>query len=325
MPLHAPLAATLRDAGIAVEHDAPLHRRVWWRVGGPADGYAELHTLAQLQAAQAAATAHGVPIFVLGNGSNLLVSDEGVRGLVVRLAGELADVQADDGLLRVGAGLRNTVLLARAAKHGWTGLGPLAGIPGTVGGAVKMNAGSTLGEVSDVLVAVDVVTPDGAHHTLSAGDLQLGYRSCTLPSGAIVAQATFRLTAEDPEAHEARLRAFLDRRKATQPLDQPSCGSTFRNPPGDAAGRLIEAAGLKGFAIGGAMISPKHANFIVNTGDATASDIRAVLEHARWTVREQFGVDLHPEVVVVGAFPEAPGRAGPTQPPAGASTNTSTR
>jgi UDP-N-acetylmuramate dehydrogenase len=302
MPLHAPLAATLADAGIVVEHDAPLHRRVWWRVGGPADGFADLHTVEQLQAAQRAASAHDVPVFVLGNGSNLLVSDAGVRGLVVRLGGALAEVEAGDGHLRVGAGMKNTVLLTRAARHGWTGLGPLAGIPGTVGGAVRMNAGSTLGEVSDVLVAVEVVTPDGARLMLPAEALQLGYRSCALPPGAIVSQATFRLTEEDPEAHEARLRAFLDRRKATQPLDQPSCGSTFRNPPGDAAGRLIEAAGLKGFAIGGAMISPKHANFIVNTGDATAADIRAVLEHARWTVRERFGVDLHAEVVFLGAF-----------------------
>jgi UDP-N-acetylmuramate dehydrogenase len=303
MPLHAPLAATLADAGIAVEHDAPLHRRVWWRVGGPADGYAEIHTVAHLQAAQRAASAHGVPVFLLGNGSNLLVSDEGVRGLVLRLGGELAEVEPTEGHLWVGGGMKNTVLLTRAARHGWTGLGPLARIPGTVGGAVRMNAGSTLGEVSDVLVAVEVVTADGARLTLSAEDLKLGYRSSTLPDGAIVARACFRLTDEDPDAHEARLRAFLDRRKATQPLDQPSCGSTFRNPPGDAAGRLIEAAGLKGFAIGGAMISPKHANFIVNTGDATAADIRGVLEHARWTVRERFGVDLHAEVVFLGEFP----------------------
>jgi UDP-N-acetylmuramate dehydrogenase len=312
MPLHAPLAAALAESGIAVEHDAPLHRRVWWRVGGPADGYAELQTMEQLQATQRAASAHGVPVFVLGNGSNLLVSDAGVRGLVVRLGGELAEVEANGGELRVGAGMKNAVLLARAARHGWTGLGPLAGIPGTVGGAVRMNAGSTLGEVSDVLVAVEVVTPDGARVTLPAGDLALGYRTCALPPGAIVARATFRLTAEEPDAHEARLRAFLDRRKATQPLDQPSCGSTFRNPPGDAAGRLIEAAGLKGFAIGGAMISPKHANFIVNTGDATAADIRAVLEHARASVRERFGVDLHAEVVFLGDFGAAPAAPGLT-------------
>lgn len=304
MALPAAAAEALRDAGVPFEEDAPLARRVWWRVGGPADAIIEARTADDLRAASAIAAAHGLPLHALGNGSNLLVADDGVAGLVVHL-GALDGAELDrDGLLRVGAGLRDAVLLARAAKQGWAGLDAFAGIPGTVGGAVRMNAGSTLGEISDSLVDVDVVLPGGAGATLPASDLDLGYRRCRLPPGAIVTSARLRLA--DPAtfgAGQARIQAFLAHRKATQPLDLPSCGSTFRNPPGDHAGRLIEAAGLKGFTIGGAQISPKHANFVVNLGHATAADITAVILHARDTVLHRFGVELRPEVEALGRGP----------------------
>jgi UDP-N-acetylmuramate dehydrogenase len=304
MPLPAAAAAALREVGVPFEEDAPLARRVWWRVGGPADALIEARSTADVAAAAAVAAAHGLPLHVLGNGSNLLVSDDGVAGLVLHL-GALDHARLDaDQLLSVGAGLRDAVLLARAAKHGWAGLDALAGIPGTVGGAVRMNAGSSLGELGDTLVDVDVVLPGGAAATLPAAALDLGYRRCQLPPGAVVTAARLRLA--DPatfDAGQERVRAFLALRKATQPLDLPSCGSTFRNPPGDYAGRLIEAAGLKGFTVGGAQVSPKHANFVVNLGDATAADIAAVIRRARDVVADRFGVTLRPEVEALGRGP----------------------
>jgi UDP-N-acetylmuramate dehydrogenase len=304
MPLPAAAAAALREVGVPFEEDTPLARRVWWRVGGPADALIEARSTADVAAAAAVAAAHGLALHVLGNGSNLLVSDDGVAGLVLHL-GALDHARLDaDQLLSVGAGLRDAVLLARAAKHGWAGLDALAGIPGTVGGAVRMNAGSSLGELGDTLVDVDVVLPGGAAATLPAAALDLGYRRCQLPPGAVVTAARLRLA--DPatfDAGQERVRAFLALRKATQPLDLPSCGSTFRNPPGDYAGRLIEAAGLKGFTVGGAQVSPKHANFVVNLGDATAADIAAVIRRARDVVADRFGVTLRPEVEALGRGP----------------------
>lgn len=304
MPLAAPLLADLRDAGLDAEVDAPLARRAWWRVGGPADGLVRVETLDQLVAVQRLAHRHTTPVFVLGNGSNILISDRGVRGLVVVLAGALADSEVLDpgppARLRLGGGLKLTVLLARAERQGWAGLACFAGIPGTVGGAVRMNAGANLGETSDVLRAVTAVLASGEVAHLPAEGLAMAYRTCALPPGAIVAFAEVEGAPVDADEERARMRAFLDKRKATQPLDLPSCGSTFRNPPGDFAGRLIEAAGLKGHRVGGAQISPKHANFVVNLGDATAADIAAVIAHAQAEVAARFGVSLEREVHLVG-------------------------
>ena len=293
---------TIRETDAEVLLDAPLARRVWWRVGGPADALVTVTSTATL--AKVVRTAHdaGVPVVALGNGSNVLVHDAGIRGIVVVLDGDLAEVTAipDSFDLWAGAGLRLTVLLARAKRKGWTGLECFAGIPGTVGGAVRMNAGSTLGETKDALVSAEVVGPDGAVRLLSRDQLAMSYRTTRLPEGAIVTRARLHTTGADPQASEARTKAFLEHRKATQPLDLPSCGSTFRNPPGDAAGRLIEAAGLKGFTVGGAQVSPKHANFVVNLGDATADDIRKVIAHVITTVAAVHGVTLEREVLYLG-------------------------
>jgi UDP-N-acetylmuramate dehydrogenase len=302
------LIRALHDTGAHVEVDAPLAKRVWWRVGGPADALVEVQELGQLCAVRALAHAADAPVFVLGNGSNLLVADAGIRGIVVRLEGALTH-SVDEGprapgepagVLRCGAGLKNNVLLGRAAKHRWAGLDPLAGIPGTIGGAVRMNAGSAMGEIKDILIDVELVLPDGRLVRLGLDELGMRYRHCDLPPNAIVATARLRYGAVPWEESEARVRAFLDKRKATQPLDQPSCGSTFRNPPGDAAGRLIEAAGLKGARIGGAEVSTKHANFLLNTGDATAADIRALIHHVMARVEAHAGVRLVPEVEIAG-------------------------
>ncbi len=301
MGLSSMVTSALGEAGLRFEADVPLGKRTYWRVGGPADALVFAGDLGELCAVQRIAAAHGVPLFPLGAASNLLVSDAGVRGIVVVLDRELADVALEQGDIAAGAGTRLTVLLARAKKHGWTGLEWAAGIPGTVGGAVRMNAGSVLGECKDTLVDV-VVAVGGEARTLTPSDLNMSYRTTHLPDGAVVAIARFRPTGADAVASDARVTEFLAKRKATQPLDLPSCGSTFRNPPGDAAGRLIEASGLKGFAIGGAEVSTKHANFVVNVGGATATDIRRVIEHVEDTVFATHGVHLEREVIYAGAW-----------------------
>ena len=290
----------LQEAGVEVQLDAPLLKRTWWRAGGPADGLVQCPDLPTLQAVRRIATHTGCPLFVLGNASNLLISDAGVRGLVIRLSHDLAQIQPTPGALKLGGGVKMVVLIGRMLRHQWTGLEFMAGIPGTIGGAVRMNAGTGMGEVVDALIEVQLVLADGQLQVQSASSLDMSYRTAHLPTGSIVATATFRLTEEDPAESRARIDAHLARRRATQPVDQPSCGSTFRNPPGHHAGQLVEAAGLKGFQIGGALVSPLHANFIVNTGEATAADIRQVIEHVQRTVLEQTGVPLQREVHFAG-------------------------
>lgn len=299
MPLAPAVADALTALGLPFESDVPLAKRTWWRVGGPADAVVTVTDPWALAALLKLGADTGTPVVPLGNASNLLVSDKGIRGIVVVLAGGLADVTVDGDVLSCGGGLKLTVLLARAGKFKWPGLDPLAGIPGTVGGAVRTNAGTSLGELSDLLVDVEVALPDGTLRTLPKAELDMGYRRCTLPPGAVVTRTRLKLSG-DWETSERRMREHLDRRKATQPLDQPSCGSTFRNPPGDTAGRLIEAAGLKGHTIGGAQVSEKHANFLVNLGTATAADLDALIRHVQATVHHKFGVMLEPEVFRVG-------------------------
>ncbi len=289
----------LAEAGCAVTRDRPLHKLAYWRVGGPAEAWVEVGTLEQLVAVQRT----GLPVTVLGNGSNALIHDEGIQGLVVRLVSDLAGWRLDGTRARVGAGLRLNVLLARLDRAGLAGGEPFAGIPGTVGGAVVMNAGSLLGETAELVERVTVVLSGGEVLELAPDDLAFAYRHAVLPPGAVVAWAHLVFTDQDVAERLARRQAFLARRKATQPLDKPSCGSTFTNPPGDHAARLIDVSGLKGTRRGGAEISRKHANFIVNHGDATAEDIRWLIAHARVVVREQHGVWLTPEVKLLGPWP----------------------
>jgi UDP-N-acetylmuramate dehydrogenase len=294
----------LRELGLEPRADVPLASLGYWRVGGPADLFLVVEDSDQLAAVLGAAA--DVPVTVLGNGSNLLVSDRGIRGLTLRLGGRFKDsdtgTDGDGPWVEAGAGLMNTVLLARLARLGWGGLAALAGVPGTIGGAIRMNAGTHLGEIGERVLHVDVVLTDGGSRRLEPSDLGFAYRWAQLPSGAIVTGARLRAL-DDPEAVTAEreaVRSHLARRRATQPLDKPSCGSVFRNPTGDAAGRLIEVAGLKGCRRGGAMISDVHANFIINTGDATAEDVRWLVQHARDTVYTTAGIRLEPEVHAVG-------------------------
>jgi len=304
MSLPDSLVSDLQDAGLKLVLDAPLARRTWWQVGGPADGFVKVGSVPEVQAVVAACARARVPLFVLGNGTNLLISDQGIRGVVLQLARGLARAEALPGteppVIQAGAGTKLAALIKKAVRMGWTGLEVFTGIPGTIGGAVRMNAGARLGETRDVLVEADVVLPDGTLTTLSLGELNMRYRQTDLPEGSVVVRARLQSTGGDVQAMRERVQEHLDHRASTQPLDQPSCGSTFRNPPGDHAGRLIEAAGLKGYRVGDVQVSEKHANFVVNLGDATASDVRRVVEHMQATVKERFGVELQREVHLAG-------------------------
>ena len=296
------LQALLEQAGIKASAGVPLKGRGYYKLGGPAEAFASIERVEQLCQLMAL----GVPVTVIGRGSNLLIADAGIPGVVIRLQGELRGREVLDGVLEVGAGVSNAPLLRWVARHGLGGLACIAGVPGTIGGAVRMNAGWSAGEISSILIDADVVLPGGELVTLSSEALAFSYRrSAGLPAGSVVTKARLSLLtdAAEVEAEQARIQHYLARRKATQPLDKPSCGSVFKNPPGDYAGRLIEASGLKGHVIGGAQVSDVHANFIVNNG-GTAGDVYALIRLVRRTVWARHGVLLAPEVHAVGAWPE---------------------
>jgi UDP-N-acetylmuramate dehydrogenase len=294
-----------------VLRDAPLASRTTVRVGGPADLLvrpADPDALAELLRA---VRELGVPLHVLGGGANTLVADAGVRGVVVRLPPTLAPEDARGDMLLLGAGQPTSRLWVRAHALGLVGIEFVAGIPGTLGGAVAMNAGTRIGEMKDVVRRVELATAGGTGF-LDARELGFAYRTCRLPPGAVVTRVEFGLRPGDVALSERVMQEDRDRRRRTQPLDRPSFGSTFRNPPGEFAGRLIEAVGLKGHRIGGATWSEVHANFVVNLGGATARDVLALVALARARVQERFGIVLETEVRLLGEFPadETPG--GPT-------------
>jgi UDP-N-acetylmuramate dehydrogenase len=283
---------------------APLAPRTSIRIGGPADLLARPADAADLVALLAACRRLGVPWLALGGGANLLVADRGVRGVVVKLAADppgAAPGPDPDGRLLLPAGAPSSRLVQRAQEAGLVGCEFAAGIPGTLGGLVAMNAGTPAGEMKDILVRAEVATADGLGW-VEAAELGLGYRRSRLPALGICTRLEVALRPGDPAAAREAMRADLDRRRATQPLDQPSFGSTFANPPGDHAGRLLEAAGLKGHRIGGAMWSTVHANFVVNLGGARAADVLGLVNLARSRVRERSGVVLEPEVRLAGEF-----------------------
>jgi UDP-N-acetylenolpyruvoylglucosamine reductase len=268
--------------------------------GGPARWFAEPETPAELSAALVWASDHALPVEVVGLGSNLLVHDDGVQALVLKLDGELAAARIEDGVLVGGGGATNAVCLHRARAAGLGGFEFASAIPGTAGGGVRMNAGAYGREWRDVVVDALVVDAAGAR-TLGVEELGLSYRHSALAPGQVVAQVRFRLVESSPEAVKAKASALLAERKATQPTNKRTFGSVFKNPgAGPGAGRMIEECGLKGHQIGGALISPRHANFIENAGGATSADCIALMAEARRRVRERFGVDLEHEVQFLG-------------------------
>ncbi|GIX48720.1 MAG: UDP-N-acetylenolpyruvoylglucosamine reductase [Candidatus Tectimicrobiota bacterium] len=298
------LPALLREVPGDKAFGVPLARYTSWRIGGPAEALVAVENLAALCRLQAVARRHGLPLFVLGGGSNLLVRDGGIRGIVVLLRGAFRRyrLMAEDttALVEVGAGYPLSRLALQLGQQGWSGLEFAYGIPGTVGGAMVMNAGTSLGELGQVLVAARLLLADGRVSELPVAALGLGYRTSSYPSQAILLAARLRLHRGERAAIEAVMRQAYRQRQRTQPLWLPNAGSVFKNPPGVAAGRLIEAAGLKGTRIGGAMVSPRHANFIVNVGGARAADVEALIALIRQRVWQAFGVLLELEVRIVG-------------------------
>ena len=294
------LAELARPAGIRIRRDVPLAGYTTMRVGGPADLLAVAGDVPGLVALVQGARAAGVPFFLLGRGSDVVVADAGIRGLVVISRAEGWRIEADRLIAEAGLPLARAATLTQRA--GLSGLEFGLAVPGTVGGAVWANAGAHGAEVAGVIESVAILGPDGAVATEPAAALRLAYRDSRFKrsSGDLILAATFRLTPADPVAIKARLDEIRRWRREHQPLSKASAGSVFRNPPGDSAGRLIDACGLRGARIGGAAISPKHANFIVNEGGATASEIRRLAELARSSVAAAFGVELAYEVQFVG-------------------------
>jgi UDP-N-acetylmuramate dehydrogenase len=286
-----------------VAPDAPLAPRTAIRIGGRADLLVRPADAGDLVALLAACRRLGVPWLALGGGANLLVADRGVRGVVVKLPVDFGEEWVRGERLGLSGGAPSSRLIARAQAAGLTGCEFAVGIPGTLGGLAAMNAGTPSGEMKDVLLRAEVATADGLGW-VEAAELGLGYRRSRLPALGICTRVEVGLHPGDPAAAREAMRADLDRRRATQPLTEPSLGSTFANPPGDHAGRLIEAVGLKGRAAGGAMWSEVHANFVVNRGGATARDVLALVNLARSRVRERFGVRLELEVRLAGEFLE---------------------
>lgn len=296
--------AELQEAGVGdIKLGAPMAPYTTWEIGGPADVLLVPQTKEQLVGAVKLLYRHQTPWFVLGRGSNLLVADKGIRGVVIKLGPALDYARFDGNLVHAGGAHSFIVLTVKASKQGLTGLEFAGGIPGSVGGAVYMNAGAHGSDVSRILKQSEVMLDTGELVTMTKDDLQYAYRHSVLHRvPGIVTEAVFELAYGDRTEIAGTLAAYKDRRMRTQPLSLPCAGSVFRNPENHHAAKLIEEAGLKGTRIGGAEVSTLHANFMINTGQATANDILALMKHVQERVFEKFGVQLVPEVLKVGEF-----------------------
>ena len=291
-----------RELGCRIQEGEPLAPRTTFRIGGPADRLYTLENLGQLKGLLQALEQGNIPRMVLGKGSNLLVSDKGYRGAVLALAGEFQKVELlPGGRVLAGAGAPLASVCALVRDRGLSSLEFAWGIPGSIGGAAYMDAGAYGGVMTDVVVIVRHLTPDGREGEAQGEDLAFGYRkSRYVGSGEIITQVEFQLEPGDPAAIAGKMEELMGRRKDKQPYDMPSAGSVFKRPEGHFAGTLIEQAGLKGRSVGGAQVSPKHAGFIVNTGGATCQDVLDLIALIQKTVQEKFGVALEPEVRVTG-------------------------
>ena len=292
-----------------IRHDEPMANHTSLRVGGPADLFIIPKDVADLQLIF---KHHGDrPLFILGEGTNLLMSDKGFRGIVISIKNRFKSIEKplffknaqgeEAAVVTAGAATKMSYLVKNLAKYSLTGMENLVGIPGSLGGALIMNAGADGTEICDVIRSVIRVNAEGELETLSKSDLKFEYRKTTFPTkGGIIVSAELELKKGDHATIQDTIDRHLVRRKNKQPLSLPNSGSVFKNPEGDTAGRLIEAAGLKGFSVGDAGVSIKHANFIVNKGAATASEVLEVIEHVRATVLEKMGIEMETEVIIVG-------------------------
>jgi len=281
--------------------DKPLAPYTWFRVGGPAARLATPYDEAALTALLVEATG---PVIAIGVGSNLLVRDRGIDGTVIRLGRGFNEIHIEANRIRAGSAALDAKVATAAADAGIAGLEFLRGVPGTIGGAVRMNAGCYGSETKDRLVEARVALRDGAIRTLTNAELGFTYRHSELPEDAVVIEATFEGTSDDPTAIHARMAELMSNREAAQPIREKTGGSTFRNPEGESAWKLVDLAGGRGLRVGGAQMSEKHCNFMVNTGDATAADLERLGETIRERVRETSGHDLHWEIKRIGR-PEA--------------------
>lgn len=287
----------------AVALAEPMSGHTTFRTGGPADIFIMPKSLEEVKASIEILQKHHIPILVIGNGSNLLVSDKGIRGAVLHIGGRMSEISVDGETIYAQGGVLLSTLSAKAAENSLTGLEFASGIPGSLGGAVTMNAGAYGGEIKDVLVSADVLTKELEVKTILAEDLHLSYRHSVLPEKEyILLNATLRLKKGNLDEIRNKMKELGEQRREKQPLQFPSAGSTFKRPEGYFAGKLIQDADLKGKSIGGAQVSEKHAGFVINKGNATTQDILDLISFCQQTVFDKFGVSLETEVKIVGEF-----------------------
>lgn len=287
----------------AVLEKESMKKHTTFRIGGEADFFVAPGSEEKVAEVIRICREEKAPYYVLGNGSNLLVSDDGYRGVIVQIYRNLSGVEVDGSVIKVQAGAMLSVIARKALAAGLTGFEFASGIPGTMGGAAVMNAGAYGGAMKDVLLSVTVLTPEGDIREVPAEELKLAYRYSVIPArNWIVLGAELQLAKGDTEQIRGRMEELKEMRVSKQPLELPSAGSTFKRPEGYFAGKLIMDAGLRGFAVGGAQVSEKHCGFVVNRGDATARDVRTLIREVTARVKEQFGVTLEPEVKMLGEF-----------------------
>lgn len=283
--------------------EEPMRLHTTFRIGGPAQFFVIPRTQEEAAAAVCLCRSEGAPYYIIGNGSNLLVSDKGYRGVVIQLFKEFSDINIEGTRIRAQAGASLAKIAAEALRAGLAGFEFAAGIPGTLGGACIMNAGAYGGEMKDVLLAVTVLTKDGEIREIPREELDMGYRTSRASrEGWIVLGATIELARGDEKEIRAKMEDLKQRRTDKQPLEYPSAGSTFKRPEGYFAGKLIQDAGLKGLRVGDAMVSEKHSGFVVNCGNATAADVDGLIRLVQEKVREDSGITLEPEVRRLGEF-----------------------
>lgn len=283
----------------------PMSRHTTFRIGGEADYFLIPESPQQLRSILKICKEENLPSFILGNGSNLLVSDKGYQGVIIQMYRNLSKITVEGTCIRAAAGALLSGIAAEAKQASLTGFEFAGGIPGTLGGAVVMNAGAYGGEMKDVLKEVTVMDSQGEIFTIPAEKMEFGYRtSIVKTAGYVVLEAVISLKQGEQEAIKAVMRDLTERRTSKQPLEFPSAGSTFKRPEGYFAGKLIMDSGLRGYRVGGAQVSEKHCGFVINTGDATAQDVRTLMSDVRRIVKEKFGVTLEPEVKFLGDFEE---------------------
>lgn len=283
--------------------DEPMSSHTTFRIGGPAEVFAMPENYEQIGAVLTLCDQKQLPYFVLGNGSNLLVSDSGYRGVIIQMDRNMEEIRLEGNEIHACAGALLSSIAVAARNASLTGFEFAGGIPGTLGGAVVMNAGAYGGELKDVLKEAVVMDREGKIFTIPVEKLEMGYRTSVIKTaGYLVLEAVIALEKGDPEKIRATMKDLSDRRTEKQPLDCPSAGSTFKRPEGYFAGKLIMDSGLRGYRIGGAQVSEKHCGFVINAGGATAKDVRALMDHVISTVQEKYGVTLEPEVKFLGDF-----------------------